>query len=69
MLAVTRSSIAAALAPAGMVDRDTWRFARAAGFKIEDDLNTEKSRRLWLEWKRRVDPVHYLDPKARVRIW
>jgi N4-(beta-N-acetylglucosaminyl)-L-asparaginase len=37
------------------------------GFTIEADLNTEKSRRLWLEWKRRVDPEHYLDPeKARL---
>ena len=35
------------------------------GFKIEPDLNTEKSRRLWLEWKRRIDPAHYLDPKSR----
>jgi N4-(beta-N-acetylglucosaminyl)-L-asparaginase len=40
-------------------------FARSMGFKIEDDLNTEKSRRLWLEWKRRTDPEHYLDPKKR----
>ena len=35
------------------------------GFKIEDDLNTERSRQLWLEWKRRIDPEHYLDPKKR----
>ena len=35
------------------------------GFKIEDDLNTENSRKLWLEWKRRIDPEHYLDPKKR----
>jgi N4-(beta-N-acetylglucosaminyl)-L-asparaginase len=42
------------------------RFARNLGFKIERDLNTEKSRRLWLEWKRRTDPQHYLDPKQRV---
>ena len=35
------------------------------GFKIEDDLNTEESRKLWLEWKRRIDPEHYLDPKKR----
>jgi isoaspartyl peptidase/L-asparaginase-like protein (Ntn-hydrolase superfamily) len=35
------------------------------GFKIEDDLNTEHSRQLWLEWKRRIDPAHYLDPKKR----
>ena len=40
-------------------------FARQMGFKIETDLNTEKSRRLWLEWKRRVDPAHFLDPKTR----
>lgn len=41
------------------------KFARAMGFKIEDDLNTDESRRLWLEWKRRTDPEHYLDPQKR----
>jgi N4-(beta-N-acetylglucosaminyl)-L-asparaginase len=40
-------------------------FARGMGFTIEDDLNTERSRQLWLEWKRRVDPGHYLDPARR----
>src|SRR6478672_7094770 len=40
-------------------------FARGLGFKIEDDLNTEHSRNLWLEWKRRIDPKHYLDPQKR----
>jgi N4-(beta-N-acetylglucosaminyl)-L-asparaginase len=40
-------------------------FARSLGFKIEADLNTENSRKLWLEWKRRTDPDHYPDPKAR----
>src|SRR5678815_2503211 len=40
-------------------------FARGMGFKIEDDLNTDNSRRQWLEWKRRIDPAHYLDPKKR----
>src|SRR2546422_1792003 len=40
-------------------------FARSLGFKIEDDLNTPHSRELWLEWKRRIDPSHYLDPKKR----
>ncbi|HJT68419.1 MAG TPA: N(4)-(beta-N-acetylglucosaminyl)-L-asparaginase [Pyrinomonadaceae bacterium] len=40
-------------------------FARNMGFKIEDDLNTENSRKQWLEWKRRTDPSHYLDPKER----
>jgi N4-(beta-N-acetylglucosaminyl)-L-asparaginase len=29
-------------------------FARSAGFKIEDDLNTPNSRAKWLEWKRRT---------------
>jgi N4-(beta-N-acetylglucosaminyl)-L-asparaginase len=40
-------------------------FARNMGFKIEDDLNTENSRKQWLEWKRCSDPGHYLDPKKR----
>ena len=40
-------------------------FARNMGFTIEADLNTPKSRALWLEWKRRVDPDHYLDPAKR----
>jgi len=40
-------------------------FARNMGFKIEDNLITEKSRKLWLEWKRRTDPAHYPDPKSR----
>jgi len=37
-------------------------FARGLGVTIEPDLNTEHSRRAWLEWKRRSDPKHYLDP-------
>jgi N4-(beta-N-acetylglucosaminyl)-L-asparaginase len=44
-------------------------FARGMGFKIEDDLNTEHSRKLWLEWKRRTDPSHYLDPEKRAEVW
>ena len=40
-------------------------FARQLGFTVEDDLNTEKSRSLWLNWKRRVDPSHFLDPTQR----
>src|SRR5438128_7246050 len=48
-----------------IVGRGAQDFARNFGFKIEDDLNTEHSRQLWLEWKRRTDPSHYLDPKAR----
>ena len=41
-------------------------FARNMGFPIEADLNTTRSRELWLEWKRRTDPLHYLDPDKRV---
>jgi N4-(beta-N-acetylglucosaminyl)-L-asparaginase len=40
-------------------------FARQMGFPIEADLNTAKSRAKWLEWKRRVDPGHWLDPAKR----
>ena len=45
-----------------LVGHDAQRFARTMGFTIEDDLNTETSRRAWLEWKRRTDPLHYLEP-------
>ena len=48
-----------------IVGRDAQTFARNMGFTIEDDLNTPRSRELWLEWKRRIDPEHYLDPKKR----
>jgi N4-(beta-N-acetylglucosaminyl)-L-asparaginase len=48
-----------------LVGKGAQEFARGMGFKIEDDLNTEHSRQLWLEWKRRTDPSHYLDPKDR----
>jgi len=40
-------------------------FARQVGFTIEDDLNTDRSRAIWLEWKRRIDPGHWLDPAKR----
>lgn len=49
-----------------LVGKGAQDFARSMGFKIEDDLNTEGSRARWLEWKRRIDPEHYLDPKKRV---
>jgi N4-(beta-N-acetylglucosaminyl)-L-asparaginase len=48
-----------------LVGDDAQRFARSMGFAIEDDLNTERSRNSWLEWKRRSDPLHYLDPARR----
>jgi len=40
-------------------------FARQMGFTVEADLNTEASRRKWLEWRQRVDPGHWLDPAKR----
>ena len=45
-----------------LVGQGAQRFARDMGFTIEADLNTETSRRLWLEWRRRADPEHWLDP-------
>ena len=48
-----------------LVGGDAQRFARSMGFTIEADLNTERSRGSWLEWKRRSDPLHYLDPVKR----
>jgi N4-(beta-N-acetylglucosaminyl)-L-asparaginase len=40
-------------------------FARQLGFTVENDLNTERSRAKWLEWKRRIDPEHFIDPTKR----
>ncbi len=48
-----------------LVGKGAQSFARNMGFKIEDNLITDKSRKIWLEWKRRTDPEHYLDPKSR----
>ncbi len=50
-----------------LVGRDAQSFARQLGFTVEDDLNTDNSRAKWLEWKRRVDPAHYLDPAKRAQ--
>ena len=62
----TPSNVAKAVADATdhhlLVGPGAQTFARNMGFTIEDDLNTDRSRRLWLEWKRRIDPDHYLDP-------
>jgi N4-(beta-N-acetylglucosaminyl)-L-asparaginase len=48
-----------------LVGKGAQDFARGMGFTIEDDLNTENSRKKWLEWKRRTDPLHYLSPEDR----
>src|SRR5262245_17535574 len=45
-----------------LVGKGAQEFARSMGFTIEDDLNTDNSRKKWLEWKRRTDPLHYLSP-------
>jgi N4-(beta-N-acetylglucosaminyl)-L-asparaginase len=51
-----------------LVGKGAQNFARMLGFTIEEDLNTPRSRERWLEWKRRTDPSHYLDPERRRRI-
>jgi N4-(beta-N-acetylglucosaminyl)-L-asparaginase len=48
-----------------LVGEGAQRFARNMGFAIENDLNTDRSRALWLEWKRRTDAEHYPDPASR----
>jgi N4-(beta-N-acetylglucosaminyl)-L-asparaginase len=39
------------------------------GFAIEEGLVGDRAREQWLEWKRRTDPLHYLDPLQRSRAW
>jgi N4-(beta-N-acetylglucosaminyl)-L-asparaginase len=51
-----------------LVGQGAQNFARQIGFQIEDDLNTPRSRERWLEWKRRIDPEHFLDPEKRGRV-
>jgi N4-(beta-N-acetylglucosaminyl)-L-asparaginase len=51
-----------------LVGAGAQQFARGMGFTIVDDLNTDLSRKLWLEWKRRTDPEHYPDPKTRAEV-
>jgi N4-(beta-N-acetylglucosaminyl)-L-asparaginase len=48
-----------------LVGKGAQNFARNMGFKIEEDLNTDTSRKAWLEWKRKTDPKHYLNPEDR----
>ena len=51
-----------------LVGKGAQDFARNMGFTIEEDLNTPKSRELWLEWKRRTDPGHYIPLKDRAEL-
>jgi N4-(beta-N-acetylglucosaminyl)-L-asparaginase len=48
-----------------IVGKGAQTFARAMGITIEEGLINERARQQWLEWRRRVDPEHYLDPKKR----
>jgi N4-(beta-N-acetylglucosaminyl)-L-asparaginase len=48
-----------------IVGKGAQELARNLGFKIEADLNTERSRAAWLRWKRDTDALHYLDPAKR----
>jgi N4-(beta-N-acetylglucosaminyl)-L-asparaginase len=49
-----------------IVGKDAQTFARNLGFEILPDLNTPASRKAWLEWKQRTDPLHYIkEPAAR----
>jgi N4-(beta-N-acetylglucosaminyl)-L-asparaginase len=52
-----------------LVGKGAQDFARAMGFKIEEGLINENARKQWLEWRRRTDPLHYLDPKKRAQAW
>jgi N4-(beta-N-acetylglucosaminyl)-L-asparaginase len=48
-----------------LVGHGAQEFARQMGFTIEADLNTPNSRAQWLEWQRRIDPGHWLDPNRK----
>ena len=48
-----------------LVGKGAQAFARHMGFTIEDDLNTDRSRERYLEWKRRIDPSHYPTEEQR----
>lgn len=50
-----------------LVGRGAQLFARHMGFAIEDDLNSDRSRQAWLEWKRRTQPEYYPRPEERAR--
>jgi N4-(beta-N-acetylglucosaminyl)-L-asparaginase len=52
-----------------LVGKGAQDFARGMGIKIEEGLINETARKQWLEWKRRTDPLHYLDPKKRAQTW
>lgn len=50
-----------------LVGADAQAFARTHGFEIEADLNSEASRKLWNEWKRRVALAEPVEPQEWAR--
>ncbi len=49
-----------------LVGAGAQQFARLMGFEILPDLNTDRSRTAYREWKRQTDPLHYIkDPDER----
>jgi len=44
-------------------------FARLMGYTIEPGLIGDKARELYLEWKRRTDPEHYVSEKQRAQAY
>jgi len=51
-----------------LVGKGAQDFARNMGYAIEPNLLTDHARSLWLEWRRRTDPDHYLDPTKRAEV-
>jgi N4-(beta-N-acetylglucosaminyl)-L-asparaginase len=51
-----------------LVGAGAQQFARNMGFTIEADLNSDRSRRAWLEWKRRTDREHYPSKEDREEV-
>jgi len=50
-----------------LAGRDAQRFARDRGFAVSEDLNSPRSRALWLEWKRRMDARGEVEPARRMQ--
>ena len=51
-----------------LVGADAQAFARSRGFEIEPDLNSEESKKLWGEWKRRIELARPADSQQRAEI-
>lgn len=40
-------------------------FARQMGMDVHQELTTDRALEIWREWKRRIDPEHWLEPSRR----